>query len=194
MDEMDSYFYGAFGSAAQRPRQAALVTIDVQNTFCHTARFPLGWLVPDQIDVNHSVRVIGQMLRRARQSDVPVIHVRSPASSADEYDFYRIKPAPSDIDIRKYSRSAFDEGGVSNAFHAVLQAKSIDRLVLGGFWLEQCVQASAESALRHGFRVAVVRDACSPLDYARRRLALDEMAEKGAEIIRARDLPDYIRN
>lgn len=183
----------AFDESALAQKGGAFITIDVQKKFCHVARFRGGWLVPDQLDINHSVYMIGKMLKQARLNDIPVIHVRSAEPAADEYDFYRLKSQLSDIQVQKQSRSGFDDGAQTSVLNAVLRAKDIDRVVLSGFWLEQCVQATALSALNRGFRAAVVRDGCSPLDYSRRRNTLGQMKEMGVDIIRAHDVADYIK-
>lgn len=171
-------------------RRTAFVTIDVQNVFCHVARGPLWWVVHDQRDINRTVHNIDNAALKAREKGMPVIHVRSMVRPQQEFDFYRMRPSSNDRCVLKRASSAFDDdefnrSAVNSEIEKILKQEQIDTLVLSGYWLEICVKNTAESALRRGFKVSVLQNCTSPFDYSKKKLALDEMKEKGVLLMNA---------
>jgi len=68
---------------------------------------------------------------------------------------------------------------------ARLRKAGVRRLVIGGLSTEYCVRATALGALVRGYSVSVIEDAVRALDPGGGRRALDELAEKGAVLLRS---------
>lgn len=82
--------------------------------------------------------------------------------------------------------SAFDGTGLTGWLHD----HGVESLVLGGLATDYCVRATVLDGLAAGFSVRVLQDGVGavdvqPGDGAR---ALEEMRERGAEVVRARDV------
>ncbi|MCU0983509.1 MAG: nicotinamidase [Acetobacteraceae bacterium] len=74
--------------------------------------------------------------------------------------------------------SAFDGTGLA----AVLRARGVRRVWIGGLALDVCVRATALDALREGFSVHLVRAATRPVTPEGGEKALAELAEAGVVI------------
>ena len=104
--------------------------------------------------------------------------------------FRRIFPKGTDLKIDSYS-GFFDNGHRrSTGLADWLQQQGAKELVICGLATDYCVKFTVLDALRLGFEVMVVEDACravnlQPQDGAR---ALEEMAQAGARIVRSTDL------
>jgi len=175
---------------AFRPEYTAFVTIDVQNVFCHVARGPLWWTVRDQREINRTVYNLQNAVSSARESGMPIIHMRSPVRPSSEFDFYRLRPEAPDICLNKQECSAFEDDmqgrmASGSPLDDALSHHRIATLILSGYWLEICVKQTAESALKRGFNVAVLQDCSSPFDYSKKSHTLEEMKEKGVYVMNA---------
>lgn len=71
-----------------------------------------------------------------------------------------------------------------------LAERGIDRVFVGGLATDYCVKNTALDAVRHGFEVVVVLDACRGIDVPRGAVdaALAEMRQQGVLFVRAEDL------
>ena len=83
--------------------------------------------------------------------------------------------------------SAFDVGELA----AELRHQQIERLFVVGLATNYCVMATVLAALKEGFQVVLVADACRGIDVPAGSVqkALDEMADAGALIVNSNQLP-----
>lgn len=72
-----------------------------------------------------------------------------------------------------------------------LRERGVDSLVVGGLATDYCVRASVLDAREAGFEVRVLEDGVGAVEVrpGDGQRALDEMRARGAEIVRARDMP-----
>ena len=82
--------------------------------------------------------------------------------------YYRVTPAPGDIEIEKPLFSSF----VGTDLEAQLRARGVDTLVFAGLTTDCCVDCTARDAFHRGFHVFVVQDACSAYGEDLHRAAL----------------------
>lgn len=80
------------------------------------------------------------------QSDSPLVAI-----------CHEVAPVEGEAVLSKNDASAFEEGSLRSR----LETLGIEWLVLCGVWTEACVAASARDATALGFRVLLVKDACS---------------------------------
>ncbi|TWS99629.1 cysteine hydrolase family protein [Reyranella sp. CPCC 100927] len=140
----------------------ALVVIDVQQGM-FTVRPPLHR--GDEI-----VDRIAGLLRRARAAAMPVFHVQHDGGPGDLLakgtpgfaHHPAVAPQPGEPVIEKRHSSAFHDTG----FHAQLQARGIDHLIVAGLQTEMCVDSACRHAVALGYRVTLVADAHSTYDSA----------------------------
>ena len=85
------------------------------------------------------------------------------------------------------SYSAFDMGDLAEN----LRHQQIERIFVVGLATNYCVKATVLAALKEGFQVVVVADACRGIDVPAGAVqkALDEMADAGAMIVNSNQLP-----
>ena len=83
--------------------------------------------------------------------------------------------------------SIFDVGDLAET----LRLQQIERLFICGLATNYCVKETTLAALKEGFRVVVVSDACRGIDVPPGALqkALDEMTNAGALIVKSKQLP-----
>jgi nicotinamidase/pyrazinamidase len=102
--------------------------------------------------------------------------------------------------IRKGMNSKFDsysgfmdDGGAKTDLEKVLKAAGIKTLIVYGIATDYCVKATALDGLKDGYKVIVVQDLCRGVADETSKAALEEMAQKGAQIWPSLDL-DKIKN
>lgn len=111
---------------------------------------------------------IADLLRRARDAGVPVLHVRHDGGAGDPLERgtagWEIHPAvpPRDGEpvIDKDRCSAFDRTDL----HARLAALEVDRLVVAGMQTEFCIDTNCRAAHALGYAVILVSDAHTTFD------------------------------
>lgn len=192
------------------PARDALVMVDLQNDFC-----PGGALAVKDGDA--IVPVVNRYLQRFGGAGAPVFLTRDwhPAvtqhfkayggvwpphcvqgTRGAEFHPGLRPPAGAEVvskgmDPAQDAYSAFQaEDGTGRPLPAVLAARGIRRLYVGGLATDYCVRASALDALHGGFEVVVLTDAIGavelqPGDGAR---AIGEMREAGAKFATADDV------
>jgi len=192
------------------PARDALVVVDLQNDFC-----PGGALAVKDGDA--IVPVVNRYLQRFGGAGAPVFLTRDwhPAvtqhfkayggvwpphcvqgTRGAEFHPGLRPPAGAEVvskgmDPAQDAYSAFQaEDGTGRPLPAVLAARGIRRLYVGGLATDYCVRASALDALHGGFEVVVLADAIGavelqPGDGAR---AIGEMREAGAKFATADDV------
>jgi ureidoacrylate peracid hydrolase len=179
------------------PSRCALITIDVQNDFCH----PTGAVAQMGNDVSAILQMmpaLHRMVALARSVDVPIIHVRTGLS--DWFDtpawrargrlgrnfdpegvpvvregtwgseFFQLEPEPEDLVITKYRYSAF----TYTPLELALRSRFAETLVLTGTATHQCVEATGREAIGLGFYPVVVSEAVASRDTRRHDQALED--------------------
>jgi nicotinamidase-related amidase len=151
---------------------------------------------PENLDI-----VIGKardLLSVARERDVPVFHagyvrdftIRPPrpfelrsadgsASFSDKKNplvafCAEVAPAPGETVIFKNDASAFEEGSLAGRLHDL----KTEWLIIAGVWTEQCIAASVRDAMAAGFRVLIVKDACTSGTAAMHQSAVLNLANR----------------
>lgn len=163
---------------------AALVVVDFQNDFCS----PRGKGAPRRGDLSRVERAadgLERALARARRAALPVIFLRflgdrrfqTPAWRARDRaqgkaakclrgswgaDFFRLRPASGERVFEKPCR--FDPF-LDPAFEKLLRRLGVERLILGGVYLDVCVDSAARGAFQRGLAVTVLSDAVASLHY-----------------------------
>jgi nicotinamidase-related amidase len=141
--------------------KTALVVIDAQQEYFA----PLGTVVLPHAP--EAVTQIGRALAWARQASVPVVHVvhesRRPGATtfAPGSPTLAIHPEAAPLSgepvIQKHLPGSFTGTGLE----ALLRERGIERLLIGGFMTQMCVDTTARQAAHLGFQVAVLADACA---------------------------------
>ena len=94
-----------------------------------------------------------------------------------------------DKNIDSYS-AFFDNGHIKETgLDAYLREKNVTRLLIVGLTTEYCVKYTALDALELGYEVAVIKDACRPVNLHPHdeKKALEEMTQAGAKILTSAD-------
>jgi len=174
---------GAELGAMIEPARTALLVIDVQNDFV-AADGAMGTAGVDLSILDPALERIERVIAAARGADATVGFVRvvtRPETDSDALkslmarkglppesvalcregtpgaDYYRVRPLPGDLEIRKVLFSSF----VGTSLEEQLRARGIDTLVVVGFTTECCVDCTVRDAFHRNFNVFVVVDACA---------------------------------
>jgi nicotinamidase-related amidase len=186
---------GAPLEPAQWP-EATLVVIDAQGEY-REGKLPLEGIGP-------ALGKLADLLSRARQAGVPVMHVAHQGRPGGLFDpdgpggpiMPEAAPADGEAVVKK---------GLPNAFAGTdlqdrLKAIGRPQLVLAGFMTHMCVSATARAGLDLGYRVTVAGDATAtralpdPLGGAPvpaetvHRAALAALADRFAVVVPAADI------
>ncbi|KUH38758.1 MULTISPECIES: isochorismatase family cysteine hydrolase [Streptomyces] len=174
--------------------KTALIVIDMINTYDHK---DADQLLPSARTV---VPVVTDLLRRARERDVPVIYVNDnfgewrshhgelldTALAGPHADLVEpLRPDDSSLFVVKARHSIFFETPLTYLLHQ----QGIERLVLCGQVTEQCVlYSSLDAHIRH-FEVVVPRDAVAHIHADLADAALRMMERNmGARVCESREL------
>ncbi|UVC09267.1 isochorismatase family protein [Rhizobium sp. TH2] len=87
---------------------------------------------------------------------------------------HEVAPMDGEIVLSKNDASAFEEGSLQSR----LEAKGIEWLVVAGVWTEACVAASVRDAISGGFRVLLVKDACTSGTTAMHQVGILNLANR----------------
>jgi nicotinamidase-related amidase len=90
--------------------------------------------------------------RGTPESDVAICRADTPGA-----DYYRIRPLPGEIEIRKTLFSSF----VGTTLDEQLRARAIDTLVVVGFTTECCVDCTVRDAFHRDYNVFIATDGCA---------------------------------
>ena len=154
----------------KRPEECVMLLVDFQAGLGFGVES-----IPRQVVINNAVA----LARTAVAFKVPVIA----STSASRVYSGPLLPAlqealPSVKTIERKSMNVWEDDAARNA---VLAAKRL-RLIVAGFLTEACVSFSALSAVREGFEVFVVADACGGLTPQSHELALRRLEQAGAHL------------
>ena len=130
-------------------QKSALLLIDIQDFY-----FPGGKLQlenPEMAGMN-----AGLILDHFRKSELPVYHVRHNFESGGNIHHY-VKPEAGEPVLSKDQVNAF----VDTKLLEMLQADSIEQLVICGMQTHMCVEAAVRAGHDLGFTCLLVADACA---------------------------------
>jgi len=130
-------------------QKTALLLIDIQDFY-----FPGGKLQLENPEV--AGMNAGLVLDQFRKNDLPVFHVRhnfEPGGNIHQY----VKPLNSETVISKDQVNAF----LHTDLLEMLQADSIEQIVICGMQTHMCVEAAVRAAHDFGFTCLLVSDACA---------------------------------
>jgi len=184
--------------APRKLSDAVVVIVDAQNEYV-TGKLPLD-------GVGAALENIATLLREARRTGAPVVHVVQRGRPGGLFDpqgeGFKIAPqaAPSagEAVVEKPLPNSFAGTGLQ----AVLEATGRKSLVIAGFMTHMCVSATARSALDHGYTTTVISDAVAtralpdPLGGADlpaaqvHRTALAELADRFATVAPVSDIKE----
>jgi nicotinamidase-related amidase len=167
----------------------ALLVIDVFDDFDHE----------DGMSLLASFRERGQTMSTAiasaREIGVPVIYVnddrdrwdsdasalaRDAANGTGADVIRQLLPQPGDRVLLKHRYSAFDH----TALDLLLEAESVQRVLVIGATTEGCVVQTALDAREHGLKATILRRACATTNADREELALRYAADVGGIRVR----------
>ena len=130
-------------------QKSALLLIDIQDFY-----FPGGKLQlenPEMAGMN-----AGLILDHFRKSELPVYHVRHNFESGGNIHHY-VKPEAGEPVLSKDQVNAF----IDTDLLEMLQADSIEQLVICGMQTHMCVEAAVRAGHDLGFTCLLVTDACA---------------------------------
>lgn len=140
-----------------------LVVVDLQNEYLPTGKLPLSGI---EAAVTNATRVIAH----ARNTDIPVFHIRHEAGSNDAGIFLKdsdganiqsaVAPGGKEPVIVKKHINAFRETDLKKQ----LDSFNIQEIVVVGAMSHMCVDAVVRAAVDMGYPVTVLHDACATLD------------------------------
>ena len=136
------------GSAAYG-QKSALLLIDIQDFY-----FPGGKVQlenPEMAGMN-----AGLILDHFRKSELPVYHVRHNFEAGGNIHHY-VKPEAGEPVLSKDQVNAF----IDTELLGMLQADSIEQLVICGMQTHMCVEAAVRAGHDLGFTCLLVTDACA---------------------------------
>lgn len=171
--------------------KTAVLCIDLQNEYRPGAAWPvLGF---DAVLANAA-----RLIAAARANSVPVIHLqawvedaerksyalledcidpkaRSAVAGSDGADICaEVAPLGGDVVVRKQWPSGF----MGTELESVLRQRGVEDIVVTGVVTDSCVQGTVYDAVYRGFRVWLVKDACSSLSCMMHRTAVLDMANR----------------
>ena len=100
-----------------------------------------------------------------------------------------LTPEKDELVITKQYPSAF----FGTSLASTLTAMGIDSVLLTGLTTSGCVRASCVDAMSHGFRTAVVADACGDRHDAPHEANLFDMNAKYADVVSEQEIIDFLQ-
>ena len=138
-----------FASNLIQGQKTALLLIDIQDFY-----FPGGRLQLENPEV--AGMNAGLLLDQFRKSELPVYHIRHNFEPGGNIHHY-VKPISGETVISKDQVNAF----IDTDLMAVIQADSVEQLVVCGMQTHMCVEAVVRAAHDKGFSCLLVSDACA---------------------------------
>ena len=148
------------GSQPPALRDAALVLIDCQNTYREGTMQLVG--------VEAALVEAQRLLARARNTGVPIFHVRHDAGAGSPYDLTtRIGQISDEVaprDGEPVITKAYPNSFVQTDLEQRLRAAGVTNVILAGFMTHMCISSTARGAFNLGFQPTVVAAATATRD------------------------------
>ncbi|MCJ2127452.1 cysteine hydrolase family protein [Methylobacterium sp. E-045] len=138
--------------APARLRASALIMIDLQNTYRE------GIMRLEQVEP--AIRAARELLARAREAGIPIVHIQHDAGPGSPYDISaaigrisaEVAPQAGETVIVKNYPNAF----VGTNLQAHLKESGVQSVLLAGFMTHMCINSTARGAFNLGFSPTVV--------------------------------------
>jgi nicotinamidase-related amidase len=138
--------------APARLRSSALIMIDLQNTYRE------GIMRLEQVEP--AIRAARELLARARDAGIPIVHIQHDAGPGSPYDISaaigrisdEVAPQAGETVIVKNYPNAF----VGTNLQAHLEESGVQSVLLAGFMTHMCINSTARGAFNLGFSPTVV--------------------------------------
>lgn len=166
-------------------KDSALILIDIQNTY----RNGLMQLT----NVEPAILEAQKLLKKARELNVPIIHIQHDAGVGSPYDVSAdvgaISPEVAPIAGEKIIIKNYPNSFVQTSLDAELKALGINNIVLAGFMTHMCVNSTAHGAFNLGYAVTIIASATAtrPLLGANNKVLSADEVQQGA-LASTRDL------
>ena len=186
------------------PARAALVVIDMQNTFCAEGA-PAE--VPASRGIVPNVNRLASALRAMKVPVIRVLHANTQHDGRSDWDlFYNhvvsgqvrertlisnapenqavypaLKVEPSDITIIKNRYSALIPG--SSSLERVLRSMGLDTVLIAGTKTNICCESTARDAMMMDFKVTLLSDCCAALSDEEHRGALENIVQQFGNVL-----------
>jgi len=146
--------------APSKLSDSTLVIIDAQNEY-RSGALPLA-------GVDAAVKEIATLLKRARASGAPVVHVQHAGRPGGAFDLEaergrimrEVAPECAEPVVQKPLPNAFADTDLADK----LEAAGRKQLIIAGFMTHMCISSTARAALDHGYRVTIPAAACATRD------------------------------
>lgn len=166
------------GHQAPALKDSALILIDIQNTY----RKGLMQLT----NVEPAIQEAKKLLKKARDLNIPIIHIQHDAGVGTPYDITteigaiadEVAPIAGEKVITKNYPNAF----VQTTLDADLKALGIKNIVLAGFMTHMCVNSTAHGGFNLGYAPTIVASATAtrPLMSANSKVLSADEVQHGA--------------
>ena len=175
-----------------KPGEFAHCIIDVQRQYCDPRYSKYGTR-----KTNGIARAISRVTPVFRAAGMPTYMIYKQKWSEPPEQafggFHHVEPAETDILFGKCGFSAFKDTGLGDR----LRRSGVKTLLISGFDIDCCVNASVQDALREEFNVWVLSDCTGNGGYPKRKHIENYrrlMMDNGAEIISSRKAILRLRN
>lgn len=191
------------------PAKTALVVVDIQKDFAAPDGL-LGRVGVDLTDAEAVIDRIEEITPLARAAGMTLAYMRvvtTPESDSDALkafhtrrgdpggqaicrtddggsDYYRVTPAPGDIEIEKLLYDSFHGTDLEQQ----LRGRGIDTLVITGLSTDCCVDQTARAAFHRNFNVFLVTDACGAYEAGLHQSSLNVLSKNCALLTTSADL------
>lgn len=173
------------GHEAPSLKDCALVMVDCQNTYREG--------IMQLTNVEDAIVEAQKVLERARDLDIPVIHIQHDAGEGTPYDVSaeigqissEVAPKGSEVLITKNYPNAF----IQTSLDEELKKTGRTNIVLAGFMTHMCINSTAHGGFNLGYSPTVIASATAsrPLEAANGKVLSAEQVHEGA-LASTRDL------
>jgi nicotinamidase-related amidase len=166
-------------------KNSALILIDIQNTY----RSGLMQLT----NVEPAILEAQKLLKKARELNIPIIHIQHDAGVGSPYDITAsigaISPEVAPIAGEKVIIKHYPNSFIQTSLDSELKALGINNIVLAGFMTHMCVNSTAHGAFNLGYVATIIASATAtrPLMGANSKVLSADEVHQGA-LASTRDL------